>query len=426
MKILKYYPIFRFSPESNWNLHIGNLKNIFINLKFSKIYNGKTNLRIDDTNNYKNKKKYKKIIIKNLKKINIYNDNIFNKYLFYSSNYFFKLYQYIEIILKKIKINKFLLKSRRIKRGDFKEKKYMINILKKNIYRISYKKHHKIGWFWFIYPFYDYSHNIVDKIENIKYSICSSEFKKNKSIYNIITNILYSNIKKSIQKEIVRLNFKNNILSKSKLKKVKNIKYIKNSYDKRLKLLNFLKIKKLKILLKKNKNSLKFKKINIISYFLKIRIKNLNTKKIKLIQLKENIFLTKKIFFKKKFFLKKKKLINIKKKLYLNNNFKYFIYCYKVIKNYKNKIKYIKCKIYNTKNDFKRIKKINFLNKYYKNKIILICFNDLIKIKKIKERGEEKKIIFKITKLNFNYHKNLIKIKKNKITVGSTLYDLNV
>ncbi|WKD87167.1 glutamate--tRNA ligase family protein [Candidatus Nasuia deltocephalinicola] len=31
---------------------------------------------------------------------------------------------------------------------------------------------------WFIYPTYDYSHNICDKIENIKFSICGEEFIK--------------------------------------------------------------------------------------------------------------------------------------------------------------------------------------------------------------------------------------------------------
>ncbi|ALP69980.1 Glutaminyl-tRNA synthetase [Candidatus Nasuia deltocephalinicola] len=424
MRDSKHIYIFRFSPESNWNLHIGNLKNILINLKFSKIYNGKINLRIDDTNNYKNKNKYKKIIIKNLKKINICNDNIFNKYPFYSSNNFFKLYQYIEIILKNKKINKFLLKLRKLKKGNFKEKKYIINVFKKNLYRINYKKHYRSGWFWFIYPFYDYSHNIIDKIENIKYSICSSEFRKNKSIYNIIINILYNNIKKPLQKEIIRLICNNNILSKSKLKKIKNIKYVKNSQDKRLKLFNFLKIKQLKILLKKNKSNLKFKKINFIHHFLKVKIKNFNIKKIKLIQLEKNIFLTKNIFLKKKFFLKKKKIINIKKKIYLNKNSKYFIYCYRIIKNYKNKIKYIKCKIYK-KYNFKK-KKIFFLNKYYKNVISLKFFNDLIKIKKINEKGEKKEILFKFTKINFSNYKSLIKIKKNKIFTESTLYDLNV
>ncbi|XXS36738.1 MAG: glutamate--tRNA ligase family protein [Candidatus Nasuia deltocephalinicola] len=93
----------RFAPEANWNLHIGHLKSLIKNIEISKILNGRINIRIDDTNSKKNKKKYKNSIIKNINLINKINEIKFNKKLLFTSKNFFKLYQYIELIKKKSK-----------------------------------------------------------------------------------------------------------------------------------------------------------------------------------------------------------------------------------------------------------------------------------------------------------------------------------
>ncbi|QSF25339.1 hypothetical protein CU086_00725 [Candidatus Nasuia deltocephalinicola] len=287
----------RFSPEASWNLHIGHLKIIFRNLELSKINNGKINLRIDDTNPKKNKKKYKKRIVKEIKKINRINENLFNKNIFYTSNYFYKLFQYLEEINKKN-----LKKIKKISEGWYKEKKKIINIFKNKIsYRIIYKKHYRVGWNWFLYGTYDYTHCISDKIENIYYSICSEEFKKNIHIYNLIINILYKNFKPK-QKEVRKLKIKNNILSKSKLKKLIKKKFIKNSNDKKLLIIKNIKIKEFKILkiLLKNINK-KYKKY-IFNKNINLKIENLNEKKI---IIKKNFIINKKIIIKNLFFIKK-------------------------------------------------------------------------------------------------------------------------
>lgn len=307
LKILKIKNnlITRFAPESNWNLHIGHLKNIFFNLELSKIYNGVMNLRVDDTNNKKNKKKYKMRIIKDIKKIFKINEKKINKRIFYSSNYFYKFYQYLEFIIKTIKFDNYLKIIRKLKNGNYKERKRSVRIIRKRIYKIKYKKHYRLLWSWFFYTLYDYSHNLSDKIENINYSICSFEFKKNKSFYNILINIFY--IKdKSIQIEIKKLCLKNTLLSKSKLKKLKG--YIKNSNNKNIKSIKNINLKKNIILLKNNNNKIAIKNFKT-KKLIKIKIKNLLYNKF-FFNIKKKI-LSKNLFFREKFFFK---FINGKKK----------------------------------------------------------------------------------------------------------------
>ncbi|WP_259292861.1 glutamate--tRNA ligase family protein [Candidatus Nasuia deltocephalinicola] len=93
--------ITRFSPELNWKLHMGHLKNIIINSQNSKIYNGLTNIRIDDTNSKKNKFIYLNCLKKNLRWFIKNNDKNINNNILYTSKYFNKLYQYKEILIKK-------------------------------------------------------------------------------------------------------------------------------------------------------------------------------------------------------------------------------------------------------------------------------------------------------------------------------------
>ncbi|WP_259289794.1 glutamate--tRNA ligase family protein [Candidatus Nasuia deltocephalinicola] len=264
--------ITRFAPELNWNLHLGHLKNILINSQKSKIFNGITNIRIDDTNTKKNKIIYLKNLKINLKWFFKNNDKNINKKILYTSKYFYKLYQYKEILIKKkikLKILKKnnLEKIRKFRKGFYKEKNKIIKILKnKKTYRIIYNKHYKIKYNWFIYPGYDYSHNISDKIENILNSICTEEFKKNKSIYNIILNLLFKNKKKPNQIELKNFKLKNNILSKSILKKIIKNKYIKSSKDIKIKTINALiknniKYNDVELILKKNLKLIKKNKI---------------------------------------------------------------------------------------------------------------------------------------------------------------------
>ncbi|WP_320414628.1 glutamate--tRNA ligase family protein [Candidatus Nasuia deltocephalinicola] len=318
-----------------------------------------------------------------------------------------------KINLKLINKNN-LKKIRNFRNGFYKEKKKIIKILKnKKIYRVIYNKHYKLKYNWFIYPFYDYSHNISDKIENIIYSICTEEFKRNKSIYNIIINLFFNNKKKTNQIEIKSFVLKNNILSKSVLKKIIKNKYIKNSKDIKLKTLNSLiknniKFNNIESILKNDLKLIKIKNKN--KKYMFIKIKNFSKKKIK--KIKKNIIITKNIIIKN---IKKNKIF---KKIFLlkKTNYKLIYYEKKWFLKNKNKNKKI----------FKNIN-IKWFNKYFKNEFIKILLKSLFKNNlKINSNNEKIKILNKKKNNKKIGKKKNKKFKKNKIKLKSSLYDLNV
>lgn len=50
-------------------------------------------------------------------------------------------------------------------------------------YRIRYVTHPHIGDKWCIYPTYDFTHCIVDSLENITHSLCTLEFEIRRELY---------------------------------------------------------------------------------------------------------------------------------------------------------------------------------------------------------------------------------------------------
>ena len=87
----------RFPPEPNGYLHIGHAKSILLNYGLSQKYNGKFNLRFDDTNPTKEKAEFVESIKADVKWLGAdWEDR-----LFFASNYFDQMYEAAVKLIKK-------------------------------------------------------------------------------------------------------------------------------------------------------------------------------------------------------------------------------------------------------------------------------------------------------------------------------------
>jgi len=248
----------RFPPEPNGYLHIGHAKAIFINFGIAQDYNGKCNLRFDDTNPVKENKEY----IKSIKHdVNWLGFNWSGK-IRYSSDYFDKLHNYaLELIIKGLayvdelsteqireyrgtltkkgknspyrnrSIEDNIIMFANMRKGMFGEGKACLRakidmaspfmVMRDPVlYRIKYYHHHNTGNKWCIYPMYDFTHCISDALEGITHSLCTLEFQDNRRLYNWILENISIDVQHPHQYEFSRLNLEYTILSKRKLKKI--------------------------------------------------------------------------------------------------------------------------------------------------------------------------------------------------------------
>ena len=246
--------ITRFPPEPNGYLHIGHAKSICLNFQVADDFNGKTNLRFDDTNPIKEDTEYIESIKEDVKWLGFECDN-----LFYASNYFDTMYEKALLLIKKGKayvcdltpeemkeyrgtltkpgkespyrnrtVEENLKLFQEMKDGKYKDGEKVlrakidmaspnINMRDPIIYRIAHITHHNTGDKWCIYPMYDFAHPLEDAIEGITHSICTLEFEDHRPLYDwIINECEMENIPH--QYEFARLNITNTVMSKRKLK----------------------------------------------------------------------------------------------------------------------------------------------------------------------------------------------------------------
>jgi len=245
----------RFPPEPNGYLHIGHAKAICINFGISKKYNGKCNLRFDDTNPVAEDTEYVKAIEEDVKWLGFQWDG-----LFFASDYFEKMYQFaVELINKGLAyvddltpdemreyrgnfntpgkespyrtrtIGENLELFKCMRNGDFEDGKKVlrakIDMLSPNmnmrdpvIYRILTAHHHRTGNDWCIYPMYDYAHPIEDALEGITHSLCSLEFEDHRPFYDWLLANLDEFPTPPQQIEFARLDITNTLMSKRYLK----------------------------------------------------------------------------------------------------------------------------------------------------------------------------------------------------------------
>lgn len=242
----------RFPPEPNGYLHIGHAKSISLNFGLAKKYNGKTNLRFDDTNPSKEEVEYVDSIKEDVQWLGYQWDNEF-----YASDYFEQLYQFAEKLIQKglayiddsdsetiarekgtpstpglnshfrnRTVEENLQMFRDMRAGKFKDGEKVlrakIDMASPNMhmrdpvmYRIKHTAHHRTGNDWCIYPMYDFAHGQSDSIEKITHSICTLEFVPHRELYDWYIASL--EIFPSRQYEFARLNMSYTVMSKRKL-----------------------------------------------------------------------------------------------------------------------------------------------------------------------------------------------------------------
>ena len=277
----------RFPPEPNGFLHIGHAKAIAVNFGFAKYHGGECYLRFDDTNPEAEEEKYFTAIKEMVAWLG------FKPYdITYSSDNFDKLYEKAEELIKlekayvchcggKFTSSRFILvgsntlidaeikaqrggeargprfrcahavqsiehnltEFRAMRDGKYKPREAFLR-MKQNIedgnpqmwdlaaYRVLDAEHHRTGPKWKIYPTYDFTHCLCDSFERITHSLCTTEFIQSRVSYEWLNKSL--GVYEPMQREYGRLSITGTVLSKRKIMKLVNEKYVRGWDDPRL------------------------------------------------------------------------------------------------------------------------------------------------------------------------------------------------
>jgi len=262
--------ITRFPPEPNAYLHIGHARAIITNFELADSFNGKTNLRFDDTNPAKEDKEFVEGIIEDLAWLGYKPENVF-----YGSDYFEKTYEKAIMLIKKglayvddlnqeemsayrgtlnepgknspyrdRSIEENLKLFQEMREGKYKDGEKTlrakidmaspnINMRDPVMYRIMHINHHRQGNKWCIFPMYDFAHPLQDSFEGITHSLCSLEYDNHRVLYDwVVDNCEIE--KKPHQYEFGRLNITNTIMSKRYLRALVDSKKVSGYDDPRM------------------------------------------------------------------------------------------------------------------------------------------------------------------------------------------------
>lgn len=246
----------RFPPEPNGYLHIGHAKAICIDFGAAEKFNGKCNLRMDDTNPTKEDVSYVDAIKEDIKWLGFdWKDRFY-----YASDYFDTMYQLACDLIKDGKayvceltadqmrenrgdtthpavspyrnrpIEESLDLFERMRKGEFEDGTMTLrakidltsgnfNMRDPVIYRINKQIHHRTGDKWCIYPMYDFAHPIEDAIEGVSHSICTLEFEDHRPLYDwVVRELEYENPPKQI--EFAKLYLNNVVTGKRYIKRL--------------------------------------------------------------------------------------------------------------------------------------------------------------------------------------------------------------
>jgi glutaminyl-tRNA synthetase len=261
----------RFPPEPNGYPHVGHVKSIVLNFGLAREFGGRCNLRFDDTNPFTEDMKYVEAMKADVQWLGFDWDGEF-----YASDYFERLYEIAEGLVRKGKAyvdsqseegiregrgtvttpgtnspfrdrtpeeNLDLL--RRMKAGEFPDGAHVLrakidmahpNMIMRDplLLRIRHAPHYRRGSEWCVYPLYDFAHGLSDAIEGITRSLCTLEFKDNRDIYEWLVREAELVVPPPTQIEFARLELDYTVLSKRKLLRLVNEGHVSGWDDPRM------------------------------------------------------------------------------------------------------------------------------------------------------------------------------------------------
>ncbi len=248
----------RFPPEPNGYLHIGHAKAITLDFGIASEFDGRCNLRFDDTNPDTEETSYVDGIIEDLAWLGFEPGGP----ILYASDYFEQLYVWAELLIRDGKayvddqtseqiseqrggygnpgiespyrdrpVDENLDLFRRMRAGEFAEGSHVvrakIDMQHENMqlrdpvmYRIRDEHHHRTGDAWKIYPTYDWAHGQSDAIEGVTHSLCTLEFDSHRPLYDWYLAQLPLPFEAPRQTEFARLELTHTVTSKRKLMKL--------------------------------------------------------------------------------------------------------------------------------------------------------------------------------------------------------------
>ncbi len=260
----------RFPPEPNGYLHIGHAKSICLNFGLATEYEGRCNLRFDDTNPVKEEDEYVVAIQDDVAWLGF----DWGGEALFASDYFDQLYAWAIKLIKKGKayvdsqsademrsnrgtltesgtnspyrdrtVEENLELFEKMKNGDFPDGAQILrakidmaspnmNLRDPAMYRIIHAHHHRTGDKWCVYPMYDFAHGQEDSIEGVTHSICTLEFEDHRPLYDWFLKEL--EIFAPQQIEFARLNLSYTVMSKRKLLQLVNEEYVEGWDDPRM------------------------------------------------------------------------------------------------------------------------------------------------------------------------------------------------
>jgi glutaminyl-tRNA synthetase len=261
----------RFPPEPNGYLHIGHAKSICLNFGAAIEFDGRCNLRFDDTNPTTEDLEYVEAIMADVKWLGF----DWGKGLYFASDYFEEIHDcavhlvrtgkaYVDSLTadeirdhrgtltepgrespyRNRSIDENLDLFTRMRAGEFEDGAQVLrakidmaspnlNLRDPVLYRIRRATHYRSGDRWCIYPMYDYAHPISDALEGITHSLCTLEFEDHRPVYDwVLDNVPVPCHPQQI--EFARLNLTYTVMSKRKLLELVEGRHVKGWDDPRL------------------------------------------------------------------------------------------------------------------------------------------------------------------------------------------------